>query len=67
MQNHEPFKLYRHDGAEVPVRNVYRSTDSKLADHLISDDGRVIYCQDEQEGVFWFEDTRDLLYLNKPS
>ena len=67
MQNHKLFTLYRLDGAEVPVRNVYRSTYSKLADHLISDDGRVIYCQDELEGLFRFEDTKEILYLNKPS
>lgn len=67
MQNHEPFTLYRHDGTEVLVRNFYRSTDAKLADHLISDDGSVIICKDEQVGVFWYEDTQEMLYLDIPS
>jgi len=67
MQDHETYTLYRYDGTEVTVRNFYRSTDERLVDHLISDDGRVIYCQDEQEGVFRYEDTQEKLYLDKPS
>ena len=67
MQNHEPFTLYRNDGTEVPVRNFYQSPNAKLADHQISDDGRVIYCKDEQEGIFWYKDTEERLYRDIPA
>ena len=67
MQNHEPFSLYQDDGTEVLVRNFYRSSNAKLADWLISDDGRVIYCQDEQKGVFWYKDTEQKLYRDYPA
>jgi hypothetical protein len=66
MQDHEPFTLYRHDGTEVQVRNFYRSSNAKLADHLISEDGSVIYCQNEQEGIFWYKDTQEKLYRDNP-
>lgn len=67
MQNNEPFTLYRDDGTEVPVRNFYRSPNARLADYLISDDGRVIFCEDEHEGVFWYKDTEEKLYRDNPA
>jgi hypothetical protein len=67
MQNHQPFMLYRTDGSTVQVRNYYQSPTDRLANHLVSDDGRVIYCQDEQRGIFWYKDTQEKLYLNNPA
>lgn len=66
MQNHQPFTLYRADGTPVLVRNVYLRPTDKLADHLATDDGQVVYSRDEQTGTFWIADTQEELYLNKP-
>ncbi len=67
MQDHEPFMLYCDDGTQVPVRNFYRTPDARLADYLVSDDGRVIYCENEQEGIFWYKDTQEKLYRENPA
>jgi len=66
MQNHEPFPLHLDDGTKVLVRNFYGSPNAKLADHLTSTDGRVINCLDEQEGLFWYNDTEEKLYRDNP-
>lgn len=67
MQDHELFTLFRVDGTGVPVRNFYQSPSARLADYLISDDGRVIYCKDEQKGIFWYQDTQEKLYRDNPA
>jgi hypothetical protein len=66
MQNHELFTLFLTDGSVVNVRNYYKSSTARLADYLISDDGRQIYCQDEEQGLFWYADTQEKLYRDKP-
>ena len=65
MQNHEPFTLFSMDGSEVNVRYHYVSPTARLADYLVSDDGRQIYCQDEEQGLFWYADTQEKLYRDQ--
>lgn len=58
--------LYGADGTEVKAKPKYRPG-SKLADGLQTDDGRIINCQDEQAGTFWFDDTQERLTLTPPN
>ena len=66
MQNHDTFLLYLDDGSTVSVKNFYRSPAAQLAEYLTSNDGRVIYCLDEKQGIFWYKDTEEKLYRHNP-
>jgi hypothetical protein len=59
--------LYREDATSVEARDYFLSPNAQLADGLITDDGRVVLCQDETKGIFWYRDTQERLYLDDPS
>jgi hypothetical protein len=51
------------DGSTVQAREFYIKPTDRLAEGFITDDGRVIYCQDEVAKLFWFKDTQERLHL----
>ncbi len=59
--------LYSDSGSKVVARQDYTSAKSRLADGLITTDGRVIYSKDENDGVYWFRDTQEVLFKAPPS
>ncbi len=67
MRLAETFVLYHKDGTNLTAKNFYKNPGSKLADGLVTEDGRIILCQDTQRGIFYFADTQENLYLNDPS
>jgi hypothetical protein len=58
--------LYEADGTPIAAREFRLKSGSRLADGLVTDDGRIIYCRDEQKGLFFYDDSRKELYLRKP-
>ena len=51
------------DGSTIQAREFYLSPTDPLAEGFVTDDGRVIYCRDEQAKLFWFKDTQEQLRL----
>ena len=67
MRHGEEIILYRADGAEVIATAFYTRPNDKLAQGFVTEDGRIIFCEDEEKGLFWFEDTQEKLYRDRPS
>jgi hypothetical protein len=49
------------DGSTIQAREFYLTPTDRLAEGFVTDDGRVIYCQDEEAKLFWFKDTQEQL------
>lgn len=62
----EEMKLYRKDGTSFIARMVRYDKDSEFEDGLIFE-GRLIYCQHDELGVFWFADTKEQVFEFPPS
>jgi hypothetical protein len=62
----EEVTLYKSDGTPFTARMISFKQDDELADGLIYD-GRLIYCQNNDLGLFWFVDTRELVYEFPPT
>jgi len=58
--------LYRENGSAVVVREFRRQPTDTLAEGLVTDDGRIVWCQDEGQGIFFFQDTQEKLSLKPP-
>ena len=66
MRYGDAIKLFRADGSQVKAKYFYLKPTGNLAEGLITDDGRIIYCRDGQKALFWFKDTEETLFLQKP-
>lgn len=66
MDKARTLTLYRKDGMSVRATEVRADPRRRLVDHLVTDDGRVVICQDENRGVFWFQDTEEKLFRGRP-
>jgi len=53
----------KNDGATFQAREFFLKPSDRLAEGFITDDGRVIYCLDEEARLFWFKDTQEQLRL----
>lgn len=63
MRYGETMIFRRADGSTIQAREFYIKPTDQLADGFVTDDGRVIYCQDEVAKLFWFKDTQEQLHL----
>ena len=53
----------RVDGSTIQAREFYIKPTDQLVEGFVTDDGRVIYCQDEHTKLFWFKDTQEQIQL----
>jgi hypothetical protein len=67
MHYGDSITLYRNDGSAVSARQFYLLPSDNKPEGLVSDDGRIIYSGDGVGKIFWFKDTREKLYRDKPS
>lgn len=58
--------LYRKDGTSFTARMIRYEKDDEVADGLIYE-GRLIYCQHDELGVFWFADTKEQVFEFPPA
>ena len=66
MRDARALRLYRGDGSTVLAREFFTKPGTDLAAGLITEDGRVIRCRDDRGGLFFFQDTKESLFLTKP-
>jgi hypothetical protein len=59
--------LFRNDGSTVTSREFYAMATDALAKGLITEEGRIILCEDEGEGLFWFKGTKEKLHRKRQS
>jgi hypothetical protein len=62
----EELTLYRKDGSTFTARLIQYEKDSEFADGLFYE-GRMIYCQSDELGVFWFADTKEKVFDFPPT
>jgi hypothetical protein len=62
----EEVTLYKNDGTPFTARMISYKQDDDVADGLIYE-GRLIYCQNNDLGLFWFADTKEMVFEFPPT